>query len=57
MIVATHPGLGQLELAPVPETLPEWMQDERGAQLLLIGIIAAGATALLVDQIVARWRR
>jgi len=57
VIVAAHPGLGQLELLPEPEAIPESMKTEQGARLLLIGIIAAGVAALLVDQIVGRWRR
>jgi len=55
MIVRT--GLGQLELVPAPETLPSWMQGEEGARRVLLIVIGAGVAALLVDLIVARWRR
>jgi len=54
MIVQT--GLGQLELAPEPEAIPESLKTEQGARLLLIGIIAAGASALIVDAILSQRR-
>ena len=47
------PGL----LLPAPEILPEWIRGEEGARRALLIVIGAGVAALLVDQIVGRWRR
>jgi len=52
---ATADGLGQLP--PAPESLPESWRTEEAARTALLIIIAAGVTALVVDQIVRQWRR